>query len=78
MQHKVNFFEQSTTLLNKGFSFKISCHTEVKEYSLPTILPIAGERWEKVHIFPKSNSTLWNAKQLVGAVEFTDCSSAEG
>ena len=60
------FFKQSWTGLNSGFSFsETSCLTKAEEPSLPYYLLIVGGRIIGFITFPKGISAMWNAISLV-------------
>ena len=61
--HDYIFLKQHLKSLTSEFSFsKSSCHTKLKEPTLPYYLPIAGERIIRFILFPKV-LVLWEMQQ---------------
>ena len=53
--------------------FYSSCHTNVKELTLPYYIPIARERTVGFNTFAKDISSMWNANSIVQDLNSVHC-----
>ena len=66
--------KRSLTSLNSEFFFSYtSCHTKVKEPSLPYYFTDSWKKKNWIHTFPKDTSAIWNANSLMQDLNLGHC-----